>query len=155
MIFSRTRAELRLAGMGARLEPFPSGGRDVGVVERTSGSCFNCPITLVAMNDPVVLVESGFTYERSAIERWLRDHDTGEALEAKALERLITLKLLLMSFHHARQIHSRMPSCAEDHHSWFPTTLCANAAHSGTSSGWASVRSRRLHHCEGDLTGWR
>jgi hypothetical protein len=49
--------------MGARLEPFPSGGRDVGVVEGSPGSCFNCPITQVAMNDPVVLVESGFTNE--------------------------------------------------------------------------------------------
>ena len=36
---------------------------------------FNCPLTLNRMKDPVSTVD-GHTYERSAIEEWLVDHDT-------------------------------------------------------------------------------
>ena len=32
-----------------------------------------CPITLIAMTDPVIDPE-GNTFERSAIERWVREH---------------------------------------------------------------------------------
>ena len=35
-----------------------------------------CPITHVMFRDPVVLMESGHTYERAAIERHLQDHRT-------------------------------------------------------------------------------
>ena len=35
-----------------------------------------CPITRVMFRDPVVLLESGHTYEREAIERHLREHGT-------------------------------------------------------------------------------
>ena len=34
-----------------------------------------CPILQSLMTDPVI-TEDGFTYERSAIEHWLKDHDT-------------------------------------------------------------------------------
>uniref|UniRef100_A0A7S1UFM5 U-box domain-containing protein n=1 Tax=Phaeomonas parva TaxID=124430 RepID=A0A7S1UFM5_9STRA len=47
-----------------------------------------CPITGAPMCEPVVAAD-GHTYERSAMERWLRDHDTspltGEVLPTKAL----------------------------------------------------------------------
>eukprot|EP00743_Colponemidia_sp_Colp-15_P015411 GILK01018529.1.p1 GENE.GILK01018529.1~~GILK01018529.1.p1 ORF type:complete len:347 (+),score=48.33 GILK01018529.1:72-1043(+) len=36
---------------------------------------FNCPITCELMQDPVVAAD-GFTYERWAIEKWLKHHDT-------------------------------------------------------------------------------
>ena len=36
---------------------------------------FVCPITGQKMVDPVVAMD-GFTYERYAIERWFRDHNT-------------------------------------------------------------------------------
>jgi hypothetical protein len=36
---------------------------------------FMCPITMEIMADPVVAAD-GFTYERSAIETWLRNHAT-------------------------------------------------------------------------------
>ncbi|GAQ85324.1 hypothetical protein KFL_002290150 [Klebsormidium nitens] len=36
---------------------------------------FLCPLTQDIMSDPVI-VTSGRVYERSAIERWLKDHDT-------------------------------------------------------------------------------
>ena len=45
-----------------------------------------CPITGMPMNDPVVAAD-GHTYERTAIERWIQDHDTspltGSTLETK------------------------------------------------------------------------
>eukprot|EP01123_Difflugia_compressa_P010127 TRINITY_DN3615_c0_g1_i1.p1 TRINITY_DN3615_c0_g1~~TRINITY_DN3615_c0_g1_i1.p1 ORF type:complete len:255 (-),score=30.37 TRINITY_DN3615_c0_g1_i1:51-752(-) len=37
---------------------------------------FTCPITHEIMTDPVLLIESGVTYERSAIEQWLKNHNT-------------------------------------------------------------------------------
>ena len=36
---------------------------------------FSCPITLSKMSDPVV-TSDGQTYERTAIEDWLKTHDT-------------------------------------------------------------------------------
>ena len=36
---------------------------------------FSCPITLTKMSDPVV-TSDGQTYERTAIEDWLKTHDT-------------------------------------------------------------------------------
>ena len=35
-----------------------------------------CPFTLELMVDPVMLVGSGWTYERAPLERWLATHDT-------------------------------------------------------------------------------
>jgi ubiquitin-large subunit ribosomal protein L40e len=37
---------------------------------------FFCPISLAIMRDPVILVASGNTFERSAIENWLENHRT-------------------------------------------------------------------------------
>jgi hypothetical protein len=37
---------------------------------------FLCSITRELMADPVVLYDSGHTYERTAIERWLSMHST-------------------------------------------------------------------------------
>ena len=34
-----------------------------------------CPITMCLMSDPVV-AQDGHAYERRAIEKWLKDHDT-------------------------------------------------------------------------------
>jgi hypothetical protein len=36
----------------------------------TTPSAFTCPITLDVMTDPVILLETGQTYERSALEEW-------------------------------------------------------------------------------------
>jgi hypothetical protein len=37
---------------------------------------FRCHITQDVMVDPVIVTETGHTYERSAIEQWLRTHNT-------------------------------------------------------------------------------
>ena len=44
--------------------------------KKTKAQAFWCPISLEPMVDPVVVVESGQTYERAAIEQWFRTHDT-------------------------------------------------------------------------------
>ncbi|CAN0353385.1 unnamed protein product, partial [Ectocarpus sp. 13 AM-2016] len=36
---------------------------------------FSCPITRELMRDPVIAAD-GHTYDREAIEMWLRNHDT-------------------------------------------------------------------------------
>ena len=49
---------------------------DAGVLwEAVESQRLLCPITAQLMSDPVVCVD-GHTYEREAIESWLRDHDT-------------------------------------------------------------------------------
>ena len=35
-----------------------------------------CPITHEIMKDPVILIETGISYDRKAIEAWLEKHDT-------------------------------------------------------------------------------
>lgn len=37
---------------------------------------FICPITQTIMVDPVVLSDTGHSFDREAIQRWLQDHDT-------------------------------------------------------------------------------
>ena len=60
-----------------------------------------CPITMVVMKDPVILCD-GFSYERSAIEKWLQEHNkspmTNEALDNKALTPNRQLKKLIEDF---------------------------------------------------------
>ena len=44
-------------------------------------SHFLCPITQALMEEPVVTAD-GHTYEKTAIEAWLRDHDTSPLTNA-------------------------------------------------------------------------
>lgn len=57
-----------------------------------------CPITGEIMEDPVMLVATGQSYEKKAIEKWLEDHDTdplsGVKLEDKTLAPNIALRKL-------------------------------------------------------------
>ena len=57
-------------------------------VQHIAGDFIRCPITMELMRDPVFTCD-GHTFERSAIERWLRKHGTspltGEPLPTKAL----------------------------------------------------------------------
>lgn len=51
--------------------------------------CFRCPITDELMSDPVVLKDSGITYDRSSIEAWLRAghrHDPVRGIELTTKE---------------------------------------------------------------------
>lgn len=61
---------------------------------------FACPITCVRMTDPVLLVGDGHTYERSAIENWLRRAQTSPLTGAPLASTLLVpnhaLKRLLL-----------------------------------------------------------
>jgi hypothetical protein len=58
-----------------------------------------CPISSKLIEDPVILVESGQTYDRKSIETWLKDHDTdplsGEKLTNKQLITNFAVKKLI------------------------------------------------------------
>jgi hypothetical protein len=64
---------------------------------------FECPILFEMMRDPVSAAD-GFSYERSAIESWLRTHDTSPKTNAtlahKNLIPNLTLKALINDFRH-------------------------------------------------------
>lgn len=57
---------------------------------------FMCPISYEIMRDPVMLLETGITYERKKIEEWLSTHNTCPKtqmeLKSKALKPNIALK---------------------------------------------------------------
>lgn len=66
--------------MAERLSPALSGSGQqedirVGELDRFQ-ELVTCPLTREVMTDPVVLVETGITYERSAITQWLSHEDT-------------------------------------------------------------------------------
>ncbi len=48
-----------------------------------------CPITKRIMNDPVILCNSGLSYERSAIEKWIREHNTDPETNAPLTDRRV------------------------------------------------------------------
>ena len=57
-----------------------------------------CPLTHELMIDPVMLFETGQTYERASIEKWLATHDTdpltGVALADKTLRSNVALRCM-------------------------------------------------------------
>ena len=73
--------ELRKHPLKSFSDPFDGkhGGEAAAaaVVEGVASS-LHCPITKQLMTDPVFTMD-GQTYERSAIEAWLRNHDTSPA----------------------------------------------------------------------------
>jgi septal ring factor EnvC (AmiA/AmiB activator) len=54
---------------------------------------FTCPITGDVMVNPVIVAESGHTYEMSAIQRWFASHDTDPMTGGK-----LTSKMLINNF---------------------------------------------------------
>jgi hypothetical protein len=64
------------------------------------------PITKKLMNDPVVLVADGNTYERQSILNWLETHDTspvtGQVLNSKEMTPNIPIKKLIQEFKSGR-----------------------------------------------------
>ena len=73
----------------------------------TTPQNFICPITQDTMTDPVICSD-GISYERSAIERWLFDHDTSpmtnKPLTSKTLISNITLRNTINDFKNTNTI---------------------------------------------------
>lgn len=86
-------SRLEAEAAAARAAAAPPGARE-------PPADFLCPITAEVMRDPVLLVESGNTYERAAIERWLAEHDsdplTNARLRSKALAPNNALRSMIM-----------------------------------------------------------
>ena len=82
------------------------GGRAAAAAPQVPNE-FECPILFEMMTDPV-LASDGFSYERSAIESWLRTHDTSPKTNAtlahKNLISNLTLKALINDFRHKHGI---------------------------------------------------
>ena len=72
-----------------------------GANEKEPPNEFLCPITAEMMKDPVI-AQDGFSYERSAINQWFKDHDkspmTNETLSSKSLTPNRQLKKLIDDF---------------------------------------------------------
>lgn len=54
-----------------------------------------CPITHEVMSDPVILITTGQTYERKAIEVWLSTHDTDPVTGEKLMSKTVVPNLAL------------------------------------------------------------
>jgi len=87
----------------------PSGAR--GLEAEVPDEYF-CPITSEIMVDPVSTVD-GFTYERSAIEQWLKKHDTspttGATLELKFLIPNHSVRSMIRAFQEAQDSPGTAP----------------------------------------------
>ena len=63
-----------------------------------------CPFTHELMVDPVMLVGSGQTYERAALERWLATHDTDPMTGAQLTNTSLAGNVLVRSM--CREVHA-------------------------------------------------
>jgi hypothetical protein len=65
-------------------------------LEENCPPSFICPITTEIMTDPVILVETGTTYDRLSISQWLEKHDsdpsTGLKITSKEMIPVLALK---------------------------------------------------------------
>merc|ERR1711920_102014 len=111
-------AQLRHARSKAasRLHEFEQEGfrrkerQEKGIPEPEMPREYTCPIMMETMVDPV-LAADGHTYERSSIERWLRDHrtspKTNEVLANRELIANIALRVAICDWpakEHARLV---------------------------------------------------
>lgn len=71
-------------------------------------SDFLCPITHETMRDPVT-ASDGYSYERQAIERWLRDHDTSPMTNAVMLNTNLVSNHVLRRIIDQHEMQSRQP----------------------------------------------
>jgi hypothetical protein len=58
---------------------------------------FKCPITLSLLKEPYMLVETGQTYGKEAIETWLADHDTDPLTGKRINNKKITINFAIKS----------------------------------------------------------
>lgn len=70
-----------------------------------------CPITLELLIDPVVLVETGQTYERAMIKKWLRTHDSdpisNQQLKTKRIVPNVALRHTIEDWLHQNSVRAQ------------------------------------------------
>jgi len=74
-------------------------------------ACITCSITHDIMKDPVMLIETGHTYDRSAIEKWLSTHSTdpltGCELKNREFKTNYALKFIIEKYNEAKNQEER------------------------------------------------
>ncbi len=87
---------------------------------------FVCPITHLLMRDPVT-TEAGFSYERSAIEEWLRTHNVDPQYREYGDGTYIALarRAVFGALHHAA--HDRAITATWQRNTWHDTRACLHA----------------------------
>ena len=84
-------SELKRDNIRLRLEKVtPEGANQRRRIVGTSRQPFLCPITQDIMRDPVILVESGHTFERVAIETWFERNNTNPVTNLVARNKVLT-----------------------------------------------------------------
>ena len=84
-------SELKRDNIRLRLEKVtPEGANQRRRIVGTSRQPFLCPITQDIMRDPVILVESGHTFERVAIETWFKRNNTNPVTNLVARNKVLT-----------------------------------------------------------------
>jgi len=67
-----------------------------------------CPITHTIMKDPVILVATGQSYEKTAIEEWLKKHDTDPLTNQKLKDKTIVPNFALKSMCERAQARQKL-----------------------------------------------
>ena len=71
---------------------------------------FECPLTRETMRDPVILCESGFSYERTAIVQWIETNGTNPRTGLPLVDRRIVPNANLnAAITHYRQLDQVAP----------------------------------------------
>lgn len=81
---------------GATIIKDESSSLSISDLEENCPPSFICPISTEIMTDPVMLLETGTTYERKYIQEWLQNHDTdpftGLHIQSKEIVGVLALK---------------------------------------------------------------
>jgi DNA repair exonuclease SbcCD ATPase subunit len=97
---------------------------------------FKCPITQEIMKDPVIL-ETGQTYEREAIEKWLQekrtDPATGQQLSSVMLIPNISLRKNIDEWRHKHELRNKPAEAA-----------ASSASVAGSPAGFFAVSAARI-----------
>lgn len=107
-----------------------------------------CPITQCLMTEPVLVTSSGRTYEREAIERWIREHhtdplDSNQRLELRQLAPNLAVRQMVEAF-----VRENLPGgaaavrvpAAVDESSPAPSATSAPSASTTGAAGTATPR---------------
>jgi len=90
----RTAQSLRKLIQGLKAVSGPTSPGPLSALPPSPPQDFYCPITHEVMRDPVVAAD-GFTYERSAIEQWLRNNNRSPMTNAPLQHRTLVLNQVL------------------------------------------------------------
>ncbi|GAQ78705.1 hypothetical protein KFL_000170510 [Klebsormidium nitens] len=118
---------VQAAGVDTALPPTQAAALLSSPVSRQGSLCpdeFLCPITVLLMSEPVLLVETGHTFEKSAIEQWFDRGNrtcplTGVVLTSTQVSPNLTLRKLIQDWaarHPTQSAVAQTPSSSQNPH---------------------------------------